>query len=493
MDSSTIRPSLTTLVHTFVCLALIACSTLLVGSRPPTTLERVLALGELHVASRNGPTTYFQGPHGLTGFEYELLEGFARELGVELVIEDQEDLDRMLADVRQGQVHLAAAGLTITESREKKVRFGEAYLEVTQQLLYNSRTEAPRSVDDLIGKDILVIAKSSHAERLRELQRQHPALTWREQSNLEMIDLLEMVHSGTIDYAIVDSNAYKLNRHTYPRAWVAFDLGAPQELAWAFPHSRDQSLYHAAQSYLQRSKADGTVARISQRYYDHMDEVTTGGALLFAYRLEHRLPRWEAQLKAAAAEFDLDWRLLAAISYQESHWDANARSYTGVRGLMMLTMAAAQDMGIGNRLDPSQSIYGGAKYFRSMYDRLPAGVQGEDRTWMALAAYNVGLGHLEDARKLAQGHGDDPNRWVHVREYLPLLAKRQYYRHTTFGYARGWEPVTYVRNIRNFYNILAWHEQQEQRRMANQGSETPEQRQQRKISLNGLSMPISVL
>ncbi len=493
MDLSKSRLFFASLTHSLLCLLLIASCSLLVGSKLPTTLEQVLAAGELRVVSRNGPTTYYEGPFGPTGFEYELLRGFAEELGVKLVIEDQEDLNQMLGQVSKRQAHLAAAGLTITESRSRKVLFNEPYLQVNQQVLYNSRTEAPRSVEDLIGRDILVISNSSHAERLRELQRHHPALTWREQSNLEMIDLLELVHEGSVDFAIVDSNAYQLNRHTFPRAQVAFELGEPQQLAWAFPQSQDTSLYRLAQDYLSRSKADGSVARIEKAIYEHMNEVTTGGALLFSYRLEKRLPQWEMQLKQAATEFDLDWHLLAAISYQESHWNAEARSYTGVRGLMMLTLAAAEDMGIEDRLDPAQNIYGGTKYFRNLYDRLPERITGEDRLWLALAAYNVGMGHLEDARVLTQSHGGNPDKWSDVREYLPLLAKRQYYKHTKHGYARGWEPVTYVRNIRNFYNILAWHTQQEERRLAMLQAESQQAGSLRQVSHNSFSLPVSVL
>jgi len=475
-------------------LTVISVSLLLVGSKLPTTLERVYALGELRVISRNGPTTYYEGPHGQTGFEYLLLQQFANELGVRLVIEDEESLDTMLNKVRRGQTHFAAAGLSITERRRQRVRFNQPYMTIRQQVLYNSRTPAPRSVEDLIGKDILVIANSSHAERLEAIKTHYPALTWRESSSVEMIDLLEKVHSGEVDYAIVDSNAYELNRHTFPRARAAFDLGAPQELAWAFPRSRDESLYQAAEDYLSRIKQDGTLAAISERFYDHIDEVTTGGALLFSYRLEKRLPQWQTLLQEAADEFDLDWQLLAAISYQESHWNPNARSRTGVRGLMMLTLAAASDMGIDNRIDPKQSIHGGAKYFRNLYDRLPERIQGEDRTWLALAAYNVGMGHLEDARKITEALGGDPDRWVDVREHLPLLAKRSYYKYTRHGYARGWEPVTYVRNIRNFYSIIAWHQQQEQRQIAAQEAETEQQRIQRKVSSNRtLNMPLSVL
>ncbi|WP_111643084.1 membrane-bound lytic murein transglycosylase MltF [Marinimicrobium alkaliphilum] len=448
-------------------LLFIGISALLTGSATPATLlERLLAQGELRVLSRNGPTTYYEGPYGRTGFEYYILQGFADELGLELVIEDEEKLDRMIDRIAQRQSHFAAAGLTVTKSREHKVHFSLPYKHVTQQLIYNSRTERPSTLEDLTDKKLLVIAGSSHAERLAEYKEIHPALSWEERDALEMIDLLEMVHKGEIDYAVVDSNAYKLNRNVFPRAQVAFDVGTPQALAWAFPKGRDRSLLERAEQYLARIQHDGSLAQLEAELYDHIDEINTGGALLFAYRLEHRLPRWEEEMRTAAETFDLDWHLLAAISYQESHWNANARSRTGVRGLMMLTQAAAQDMGVTNRLDPTQSIYGGAKYYRWMYDRLAPEVTGEDRTWMALAAYNVGLGHLEDARTLTLEHGGDPNRWTDVSQYLPLLARRQYYRETRFGYARGWEPVTYVRNIRNFYNIIALHDQQEQRRLA---------------------------
>ncbi|WP_051235632.1 membrane-bound lytic murein transglycosylase MltF [Marinimicrobium agarilyticum] len=480
------------ITHTCFGLMIVSASALLVGSKLPTTLERVHALGELRVISRNGPTTYYEGPHGQTGFEYLLLKQFANELGVELVIEDEEALNTMLHKVRSGQTHFAAAGLSVTERRRRLVRFNTPYMTIRQQVLYNSRTKKPTSVQDLVGKEILVIANSSHAERLKNLQQHYPALSWREESAIEMIDLLEKVHSGEVDYAIVDSNAYSLNRHTFPRARVAFDLGAPQELAWAFPQSQDESLYRAAEDFLQRIKSDGTLAAISERFYDHIDEVTTGGALLFSYRLKNRLPQWQTLLKDAAQEFELDWRLLAAISYQESHWNPDARSRTGVRGLMMLTMAAASDMGINNRVDPAQSIHGGAKYFRNLYDRLPERIQGEDRTWLALAAYNVGMGHLEDARKITQALGGDPDRWVDVREHLPLLAKRSYYKYTRHGYARGWEPVTYVRNIRNFYSIIAWHEQQDEREIATQTAEA-DVPHARKVSHRALSMPLSVL
>ncbi|MEX1032517.1 MAG: membrane-bound lytic murein transglycosylase MltF [Cellvibrionaceae bacterium] len=455
---------------TGAALVLVVCGGL-AGSKTPSTLEKILASGSLQIISRNGPTTYYEGPTGLTGFEYKLAKAFADELGVELVIREQDNLGILLEAVGSPVGHIGASGLTVTEQRKTKVRFGPPYLDITQQLIYHRNTPRPGSVEALIGRDILVIANSSHAERLRELQRDYPALRWRERNDVEMIDLVEMVHSGELEYAIVDSNAYAINRKVYPNAQVAFDVSEPQQLAWVFPKQADSSLYHAAQAFFARIEADGSLEQLKERFYGDVDTVNPGGAMVFAERVETRLPNWEGYLKAAGEEYEIDWRLLAAMSYQESHWDSKARSHTGVRGLMMLTLVTAKELGIANRIDPEQSISGGAKYFKKILERMPERIQGTDRTWMALAAYNVGMGHLEDARILTEAQGDNPDKWEDVERYLPLLAKRKYYQHTKHGYARGWEPVAYVRNIRQFYNILHWHEQQKHRRLAAEESE----------------------
>ena len=438
----------------------------LVSSRVPTVLEQIQDSGELRILSRNGPTTYYEGPNGLTGFEYALARTFADELGVELIIEDEENLNTLLGSVGSERGSLAASGLTVTKQRQQKVLFAQPYLDVTQQLIYNRDAKKPETVEDLIGTDILVIAGSAHAERLQELQQQYPDLKWREQADLEMIDLLAMVHNGEAQYTIIDSNAYDINRNIYPEAAVAFDISEPQQLAWAFPKQMDNSLYDAAQSFFTRIEEDGSLEKIRAHFYDHVDKVNHSGAKLFASRIKSRLPHWQQYLIDAGASNDVDWRLLAAISYQESHWNSRAISNTGVRGLMMLTQATAKELGVDNRNDPQQSIDGGAKYFKKIFDRIPERIQGTDRTWMALAAYNIGMGHLEDARVLTEQNGDNPDRWADVKRYLPLLAKRKYYKNTEHGYARGWEPVAYVQNIRQFYDILTWQNFLDQRRLA---------------------------
>lgn len=450
---------------------LFAAASFLVASRQPTTLESILVSGELHMVSRNGPTTYYEGPNGRTGFEYSIAKRFAKHLGVELVIHDIEDLGNMIDSVNQHKFHFAAAGLTVTEKRQQKVKFATPYLDITQQLIYQQGKDRPKTAEDLVGKKLVVIGNSSHSERLRQLQREYPQLAWEERHDVEMLDLLEMVHNGEVDFTVVDSNAYEMSETIYPRARVAFDISEPQQLAWAFPADEDDSLYNEATKFFDGIITAGVVDDAINTYYGHLGELDYSGAILFAHRLGSRLPKWEERLQAAGEKYDIDWHLLAALSYQESHWNPKAKSPTGVRGFMMLTLNTAKDMGVKNRLNADQSIEGGARYFKSIHGRIPDRIAEPDRTWLALAAYNVGMGHLEDARKLTEHHGGNPDKWTDVKENLHLLAKRKYYKFTKFGYARGWEAVDYVQNIRNFHTIIAWNEKEKQQLLASSASD----------------------
>jgi len=435
-------------------------------SRVPTELEKIQESGQIRILSRNGPTTYYEGPHGLTGFEYTLSLAFAKHLGVELVIEEEENLRSMLDSVGTIKGNFAAAGLTITDKRKKQVLFTDSYLDVTQQLIYKSGTSKPRSVEDLYGKSIIIIGNSSHSENLRKLKREYPQLEWEERYDVEMVDLLDMVNSGEIDHTIVDSNAYDLNRSLTPNARVAFNISEPEQLAWAFPLNKDDTLYKEAQKFFTKIKTEGLLDETIETVYGHLNELDYGDAVTFANRLDVRLPKWEDLLRSAAEEHDLDWHLLAAISYQESHWNPKAISPTGVRGFMMLTRSTAKYMGVKNRTNAEQSIRGGAKYFKSIYNRLPDRISNTDRTWFALASYNIGLGHVNDARILTEHFGGNPDKWADVRENINLLSKRKYYKSTKHGYARGWEAINYVRNIRNFYNIIAWQQKEKLQQVA---------------------------
>lgn len=457
------------IVNVFIIFTLVCCTSLLVRSTPPSQLEQVLVAGELRVLSRNGPTTFYEGSEGLTGFEYTLLQGFAKSLGVRITITEDDQVATIYSKFKSSDdknYDVVSAGVNTKLRTSQNLRFTMPYMEVTQQVIFNSNQTAPLEPNDLINKKIVVLTKSVQLEQLRALQLTLPSLQWEEIDALEMTDLLDMIEQGQADYAVVDSAIYTLYRYSYPHTKMAFNLNTPQPVALALTQSRDDSLYDALQKYLNTIHKDGTLAQINGRFFEQMEPVNSDDAMMFSYRIGNRLKDWEEGLKTAANAYDVDWHLLAAISYQESHWDPKAESPTGVRGFMMLTHDTAKELGVSNREDPIQSIHGGAKYIKNLHERLPQRIQGEDRLYMALAAYNTGLGHLEDARVLTERMGGNPNLWADVSKHFPLLTKHQYFSIAKHGYVRGFEPVTYVQNVINYQKILTQYKKHEQFRMA---------------------------
>lgn len=221
------------------------------------------------------------------------------------------------------------------------------------------------------------------------------------------------------------------------------------------PADSDDSLRTAFNSYLQRSRMNGEFATIWDRQFGRTNVFEHVDSRTFMRHFKRRLPRYQNEFQATAERYGLDWRLLAALSYQESHWDSKAVSPTGVKGLMMLTSNTASSLGV-DRHDASQSIDGAARYLVRLQARMPSRIAEPDRTWFALAAYNVGYGHLEDARRLTQQQGGNPDHWADVARNLPLLSRPEWHSKTRHGYARGGEPVYFVRNIRHYYDALVW-------------------------------------
>ncbi len=423
----------------------------------PSTLERVKEDGVLRVVTRNSPATYFQDRNGETGFEYELVKRFADDLGVKLEIETADNLDDLFAQLGKpaGPV-LAAAGLVSSAQRQTQAKFSHPYLQVTPQVIYRNGRSRPTEPKDLVGKKIMVLKGSSHAEQLAELKKQYPTLEYEESDAVEVVDLLRMVDEGQIDLTLVDSNELAMNQVYFSNVRVAFDLGDARDQRWAVAAGEDNSLLNQINDFIDKAQKNGTLQRLKDRYYGHVDVLGYVGAYTFAQHLQQRLPKYEKHFKSYAKTEQVDWRLLAAIGYQESMWQPEVTSKTGVRGLMMLTQRTAQAMGVSNRLDPRQSIMGGAKYFMLIKEQLDDSIAEPDRTWFALAAYNVGTGHLEDARTLAKREGLNPNKWLDVKKMLPRLSQKQWYSKTKYGYARGGEPVHFVANIRRYYDILTW-------------------------------------
>lgn len=425
------------------------------SSRPPL-LEQVMDLGELRVVTRDSPTSYVVGPNGPSGPEYDLVRAFADDLGVQLVVEPVASISEILPRLMSGKAHMGAAGLSITKSRLEFLNFGHPYKKVDMHLIYRLGTGKPRSIDDIVGKSIEVLAGTSHTDMLESLRDIYPGLVWTENADVGAADLLMKVAAGEIDYTIADSTDFNIQRHFHPDLRVALDLEIGDALAWAFPKEKKNELLSRADDFMIAAERTGLVAQIQDRYFGHTKKFDYVGTRNFIRHYELRLPKYREYFEQAGAHWGVDWRLLAAIGYQESHWRSQAVSPTGVRGIMMLTEDTADYLGLDDRVDPWNSIFGGAQYYARQTERVADTVGDPDRMYMALAAYNVGFNHVKDARKIVEWQNGDPDKWLDLSAALPLLAEKKWYSRVPYGYARGWEPVLYVNNIRSYYNILKW-------------------------------------
>jgi membrane-bound lytic murein transglycosylase F len=422
----------------------------------PSLIDQIKALGELRVVTRVGPLAFYRGPNGIPeGPEYELTRRFADELGVKLTIMPLRTYQEIYAALTSGRAHLAAAALKIPSDGVPGVEFGPAYQRVREHLIYRRGAIRPASLADIGNADLEITSGSSHASYLRAARNSIADLVWVENASTDSQTLLDDVALGNIDYTIADSSEFALAHDAHPNLRIAFDFPDDQSLAWA-ASARDVNFVRDVSGYFARLNAGGELAAIVKRYYGRSEDMEFAGTRSFMHHLQDRLPLYKKWFEQAAEQSSQDWRLLAAIGYQESKWNPSAASSSGAKGLMQLTIETASATKVTDLADARQSIFGGAKYFQQVYAKIPSHVPEPDRTWFALAAYNIGYGHLEDARVLAQKAGSDPDSWQDVREFLPLLEQERWYSQTENGYARGWEPVRYVDNVRNYRDLLEW-------------------------------------
>jgi len=423
----------------------------------PNALLALLERGSLKVGTLYGAATYYNGAEGPQGFEYELLAGFSDYVGVTLDLYPFYSYDAMLEQLAEGNLDIVATGDAVTESLAVRFAYGPAYQTVEQHLVFQAGTPRPRDLSAL-SAPVVTVSGSSQAQLLSHVPTfDTQQLITTEDSDAE--ELLQQVATGDIAYTLADSNRLALQRRRYPNLAVGLTVRKAMPVAWALNPHQDDSIKAAIVEYFGTVHQSGWFTVLEEKYFGHIRQFDYVDSRAFNKSAESVLGQYKAMFQQYAG--DLDWRLLAAMSYQESHWDPDAVSRTGVRGLMMLTMDTASDWDVEDRTDAEQSIRGGARYFASLLGRIPARIGQPDRTWMAMAAYNIGLGHLEDARVLTERQGGNPDLWVDVKQRLPQLRQKKYYRTTRYGYARGDEALQYVDNIRRYYDSLVWLDEQD--------------------------------
>lgn len=426
-------------------------------STPPSLLEQIVRSGAIRVVTRNSPTTYYYGVDQPRGIDYELAKGYADRLGVELELHVADEFWQIFPDVQSGRAHIAAAGLTITEPRKAIVDFSPPYQRVRQQVIYRRGSRRPYELADLYDGRLEVLAGSAYVSLLNEAKVDHPRLQWQENARVGVEELVRRVAAGDIDYTIVDSNVFEMLQHSHPEARVGFSLGPKIPLAWALAKTKDTSLRESISAYFAELEASGQLSALIDVYrIDEPENFDYVGSRAFVRHFDDRLPAYRNYFREASARSGFDWRLLAAMAYQESHWNPKAVSPTGVRGIMMLTRHTAGMVGVEDRTDPRQSIVGGADYLGRVLRKIPGRIPKPDRTMLAIAAYNIGFGHLEDARIITEIQGGNPDSWEDVRERLPLLSDPDWSPRVSRGFARGAIAALYAENVRRYFEILQW-------------------------------------
>lgn len=420
-------------------------------------LDTIKERSVLNVVLLNAPTTYYIGPDGPSGFEYDLLNAYAKSIDVDLNITAAHTVKEALEYVGKENIDIISASLTKTPHREELYNFGPSYFEVQEQVVcYRGMlgtAKFPRDVEDLEGLEIVVGENTSYYETIESLINDGFDINVSVTSEYSTEELLEMVSNNQIDCTIADSNIYSNNLKYFPDIAMAFTISGREQLAWILPQSStklEANMYSWLNSFVQ----SGKMTQLKDHYYSYVLFFDYYNTKMFYKRVESRLPKYESYFKSTSTKFGIPWTLLAAVSYQESHWNPKAKSFTGVRGMMMLTLHTAKLLGVTNRLDPQQSIIGGTRHLKQMIKNVPEGVKGEDRLKFALASYNIGPGHIQDAMTLAKKLGLNQNVWSDLKIVLPLLSQKKYYRSLKFGYARGSEPVKYVEAIYNYKSIL---------------------------------------
>ena len=420
-----------------------------------SSVDEIRQRGELRVVTLNLPTCYYLGAQAPEGLEYQLASQFAAQLGVKLNMYPVANERAMQAELEANRADIAAASLTSTKEWERVGVAAAAYTLIPQLVVYAHDGVRPRDTLQLESARIAVRAGSPQEQVLEHLKDTvAPHLAWVETAP-SSADPMEDVDSGQADYAISDAREFSFAHHLYPKVLVGFALPQERPAQWIVRRGALE-LLTAVNSFFSVLTTSGKLAALLQDSSGDTRPFAFEESREFQANAAARLPLYRAWFEQAAAQTGVDWRLLAAIGYQESKWEPHARSGDGALGVMMLTADTAQAMGIKDRSNPQQSIYAGARYLAQVRQMTPERVAEPDRTWLTVAAYNVGFGHLEDARIITQAQGKNPDSWADVRERLPLLAQERWYGHAKRGYARGWEPVQFVDRIQRFLTLLEW-------------------------------------
>ena len=429
-------------------------------SKESSKLKQIKSNGILRIALVADPPHYFPSKVKKRGYDFELVSHYATSIDVELEIIKTNTSDEIIFLLNQGKVDIGILGSS-PEFDQKNIKNVVTYNNSKWYVIGNrANRQLPKSIDSIEPNTMIVANGSNASFILHSIKEDYPSLLWDELKNTNVRSILERINENHSKISIISEDIYVYYQYLFPETKKIFVLPIKYPSRWLVKNNNNLSFLYSINSFFNKYKQNGKLEKIGKTYYEHLNAFDYVDIRYYLKRIDKKLPKYKKYFVEAAKNSALDARIIAAVSYQESHWNRKARSPTGVRGMMMLTLDTAKRVGVKNRLNAKQSIFGGAKYLKILYESLSNTIKEPDRLWFALAAYNIGLGHVEDARTITKSQGDNPNSWIDVEKHIPKLSQKKWYKKTKYGFARGHESIEFVKRVRRYYDILCLYRQE---------------------------------
>ena len=429
-------------------------------SKESSKLKQIKSNGILRIALVADPPHYFPSKVKKRGYDFELVSHYATSIDVELEIIKTNTSDEIIFLLNQGKVDIGILGSS-PEFDQKNIKNVVTYNNSKWYVIGNrANRQLPKSIDSIEPNTMIVANGSNASFILHSIEEDYSSLLWDELKNTNVRSILERINENHSKISIISEDIYVYYQYLFPETKKIFVLPIKYPSRWLVKNNNNLSFLYSINSFFNKYKQNGKLEKIGKTYYEHLNAFDYVDIRYYLKRIDKKLPKYKKYFVEAAKNSALDARIIAAVSYQESHWNRKARSPTGVRGMMMLTLDTAKRVGVKNRLNAKQSIFGGAKYLKILYESLSNTIKEPDRLWFALAAYNIGLGHVEDARTITKSQGDNPNSWIDVEKHIPKLSQKKWYKKTKYGFARGHESIEFVKRVRRYYDILCLYRQE---------------------------------
>ena len=429
-------------------------------SKESSKLKQIKSNGILRIALVADPPHYFPNKVKERGYDFELVSHYATSIDVELEIIKTNTSNEIIFLLNQEKVDIGILGSS-PEFDQKNIENVVTYNNSKWYVIGNrANRQLPKSIGSIEPNTMIVANGSNASFMLHSIGEDYPSLLWDELKNTNVRSILERINENHSKISIISEDIYAYYQYLFPETKKIFVLPIKYPSRWLVKNNNNLSFLYSINSFFNKYKQNGKLEKIGKTYYEHLSAFDYVDIRYYLKRINKKLPKYKKYFVEAAKNSALDARIIAAVSYQESHWNRKARSPTGVRGMMMLTLDTAKRVGVKNRLNAKQSIFGGAKYLKILYESFSNTIEEPDRLWFTLAAYNIGLGHVEDARTITKSQGDNPNSWIDVEKHIPKLSQKKWYKKTRHGFARGYEPIEFVRRVRRYYDILCLYRQE---------------------------------